>query len=180
MLHDITACEEISHAFSHCIWRWTVAVFEVCIQVQTGRLYHEIHQCLPRKRRGVENSCTFLTRKISQAALKRSKELKLMECIHFFSRCNCVHKKQVIPNCCPFLLDSWRQTWTTRQENCPLLPKSLFDVEDMNKSDWRESEWWINCKAILWNATKDIFSCFQSQTRMPFICHAGYTTLLWT
>ena len=71
MLHDITACDEISHGFSHCICRCTVAVFEVCIQVQAGRfLPHERHQCLPRKRRGVENPCTFLIGKISQATLK--------------------------------------------------------------------------------------------------------------
>ena len=41
MLHDITACDsEISHTFSHCICRCTVAVFEVCIQVQAGRFYY--------------------------------------------------------------------------------------------------------------------------------------------
>ena len=33
-------------------------LFEVCIQVQI--LPHERHQCLPRKRKGVENPCTFL------------------------------------------------------------------------------------------------------------------------
>ena len=40
ILHDITACDEFSHAFSHCICRCTVAVFEACIQVQAGRFYH--------------------------------------------------------------------------------------------------------------------------------------------
>ena len=56
MLHDITACDEIFHAFSYCICRCTVAVFEVCIQVQAGRFYHMKHQGfstpLPRKRCG--------------------------------------------------------------------------------------------------------------------------------
>ena len=33
------------------------------------------------------------------------------------------------------LLDSWRHTSTIRQENCPLLPKSLLDVEDVNTGD---------------------------------------------
>ena len=72
MLHDITAYDEISHAFSHHICRCTVAVFEVCIQVQAGRFYHmhERQQCLPRKRRGMENPCTFLMGKISHAILK--------------------------------------------------------------------------------------------------------------
>ena len=138
-----------------CVWSlYTSPGWEI--------LLHERHQCLPRKRRGVENPCSFLMGKISQATLKVIKRWwKLKLCIHFLSRWNCVHKNDlfcwyepvqvpiVTPNCCPFLLDSWRHTSTIRQENCPLLPKSLLDVEDVNTGDWRETEWWINCRAVL-------------------------------
>ena len=46
-------------------------------------LPHERQQCLPRKRRGVENPCTFLIGKSSSKCLQDG-TLKLMACIHSF------------------------------------------------------------------------------------------------
>ena len=161
MLHDITACDEISHT-SHCICRYTVAVFEVCKEVQAGRFYHERQQCLPRKRRGVENPCTFLmgkSPKPSSKWLQDNGKLKIMACIHSFpdkvvsTRMSyfCWYEPVQVPtvtNCCPFLLDSWRHTWTIDKKIVHYFQR-LFDVEDVNTDDWRETKWCINCRAIL-------------------------------
>ena len=38
MVHDITACDEISHAFSHCIWRCTVGLLDRLKFVYKSRL----------------------------------------------------------------------------------------------------------------------------------------------
>ena len=95
-LYDITACDEISHAFSHCICRCTVAVFEVCIQVQAGRFYHmrDINVFLGRG--GVWRILVpSWWGKSPRPPSKWSKDdgkIKLMACIHLFSRWNCVHK----------------------------------------------------------------------------------------
>ena len=111
----------------YCICRCTVATWLFSLYTSPGWeiLPHEKH---PRKGGGmvVENSCTFLIGKISQAALKMIKRwwktnASIMACIPFFSRWNCVH----------------------------ITVTKLFDFEAVSAGDRRKTEWWINCRAIL-------------------------------
>ena len=193
MLHDITAHDEISHAFSHCICRCSVAVFKVVYKSRLGNFYHmrDINVFLGRGgvwRILVPSWWGKSPRPPSKWSQDDGK-LKLMACIHFFSRWNCVHKNVLfllIWTCASsychtkllsFLLDSWRHTWTIKQENCPFLPKSLFNLEDVNTGDWRETALWLNCGAILCKKKQPrTFSDF----RVGQGCHlfAIYTALL--
>ena len=88
MLHDITARDEVSHAFSHCMCRCTVAVFEVCIQVQADNM-RDINVFL--RRGGVWR--ILVPWKISQATLAQSDQKMMENGMHsFVFQMNCVHK----------------------------------------------------------------------------------------
>ena len=146
MLHDITASDEIPHAFSHCIY---AGALWLCLKfVYKSRLGDFTTWETSMSSLGVENLCTFLMGNISQATPKVIKKMIVSTKMSYVRWCEPAQVPIVTPNCCPFM-DPWRHTWTIRQENCPFLPKSMFDVEDVNTGDWRETEWWINCKAIL-------------------------------
>ena len=73
-------------------------------------------------------------------------------------------------------------TWTIIRENCTFFLQS-FDFEDVSAGYWNETEFWMNCRAILQKLLLRVpqprtFSDFQSQTRIPLICHSGYTALV--
>ena len=83
----------------HCMWWDLPHLFPLYMQVHCGCVWslytspgweilpHERQQCLPRKRRGVENPCTFLMGKSpnpSSKWLQDDGKLKLMACIHSF------------------------------------------------------------------------------------------------
>ena len=110
-------------------------------------LSHERHQYLPRKRRGVENPCTFLMGKFPVQM-----EFCPQKCLIFADI-----------NHCKFLLYQiavvfyWTLWDTHEQFHKKIVPSKVIDVEDINTGDWRETEWSINCRAVLCNATKDIF-----------------------
>ena len=111
-----------------CVWSlYTSPGWEI--------LPHERHQCLPRKRRGVENPCSFLMGKISQATLKVIKRWwKLKLCIHsfpaeivstkmsYFCWCEPAQVPIVTPNCCPFSI--WTLGDTHQQLDKKIVPYS--------------------------------------------------------
>ena len=154
---------------------------------------HERHQCLPRERRGVENPCTFLMGKISQAALKVIKrwwKIKANGMHSFlFQMKLCPHLILLIWTCAssychtkllPFLLDSWRHTWTIRQENLSLLPKVIVWCW-ICEHRWLKRDWMVNqLQSHFMQCNQGHFLIF-SQRRMQFICHSKYTVYsLWT
>ena len=182
MLCDITAHDEISHAFSHCVCRCSVAVFKVCIPVQAGRFYHtrDINVFLVI-RRGVENPCTFRVRKISQAALKvitRWWKIKANGMHSFLFQMKLCPQKCLIfadMNLCKFLVSHQIVALSIglleTHMNKKIVPSSPRHCLILKMWTQVMAEERLNCDSTAEpfcakTATKDIF-WFQSQTRMP-------------
>ena len=166
MLHDITVCDEISHTFSHCVSRYTVAVFEVCIQVQAGRLYHmrDQHRCLSRKRRVWRILVPSWWGKSPRPPWKWSKKIKANAFISFpdeivSTKMSCFADM----NLCKFSLYCHTkllsfsigllETHMNNYMDKKIVPSShshcLMLKMWTRVTTWRETEWWVNCRAIL-------------------------------
>ena len=148
-------------------------------------LLHERHQCLPRKRRDVENPCTFLVGKIFQAALKVIKRWWKIKGngMHFKIKL-CPQKWLIFTdmNLRKFLLSHQIDVFlgdTHEQLDKKIVPPSSSQGPCLilNTSDWRETEW-STAEPFYAKLQPSPFSDFQSQTRIPFICHSGYTALV--
>ena len=155
-------------------------MFEVCIQVQAGRIYHnhERHQWLSRKRRGVENPCTFLMGKISQAALK---VIEWWNCVHksvlflLIWTCASSYCHQIAVLFYWTLGHKWqldKKTVPSSQSHCLML-KMWTQVTEERMVNQLQGH-------FMQKLQPRTFSDFQSQTRMPLFAIVDILHSLWT
>ena len=197
MLHDITACDEISHTFSHCIWRCTVATWllKVCIQVQTGRFslsgkYKDSPPppcTLPRIFLMWENLPGHAQSDQRWWKMKAS----IMACIPFFQMKLCTQNCLILAdmNLHNFLLSHQIAVLfyltlgnTHKQLDKKIVPSSQ---SCLILKMWLKRDWMMNQlqnhfmeKLLLRFPQPRTFSEFQSQTKMLFICQSWYTALV--
>ena len=167
ILHDITARDEISHTFSHCTCRCTVAVFKVCIQVQAGRFYmRDINVLFER---GVWR--ILVPWKISQATLKVIKRWWKIKAngMRLFQMKLCPQK------CLIFADFNWTLGDTHEQLDKNIVPDSQSHCLILEVwTRWLKRDWTANQlqSHFMQNLQPRTFFDYKSQTRMPLILFA--------